>query len=148
MKKSCKMNFTHYLTNLFWQNAWVKVLVAAAINFLEPVYSKMLWVMVLMLIDLATGIRASAVEGKAFSSSRLRTGLEKCLCYMVALITAYILERYVGGFESNYLFNAVAAFIGVTEITSVYENLNRITGTNIFTKIAEMLKNKVDARDK
>jgi len=142
------MNFNHYLTSLFFDNAWVKVLLAGLLSFFEPVYSKMLWVMALMVFDLLTGIRASAKEGKAFSSSRLRTGLEKCVCYMVALITAYILERYVGGFESNYMFNAVAAFIGITEITSIYENLNRISGTNIFSRIAEMLKNKVDARDK
>lgn len=138
--KLLAINIGKYLHELFFETTWIKILFAATVSFIEPISSRMAWVFVLFLLDLITGIRASSKEGIPFSSKRFRIGIDKIIAYVIALVAVYILEAYIFRMESEYLFIGVISFIGVTEVTSMYENLDRISGLKLKAKITELLK--------
>lgn len=106
----------------------------------------------LLLIDLLTGFWKSKIVKRRITSHRLQKTTHKTGGYLLAIITAQIVDAsYLN--SSIHLPQIVSAYIGFTELTSIYENISEITGTkflndivkDITKRIKEQLKNKNDA---
>ena len=113
-------------------------LVLSAIAVLAPIKAVMATVGVLIFADFVSGIIAAKKRGESISSAKIRNSVTKCLVYQSAVITGFLVQTYLfQGFIP--IVNIVGSLIGLTELTSFYENLNSIKGGNIFKKIIELL---------
>jgi hypothetical protein len=113
-------------------------LVISALSVLAPIKAVLLTVGILIFADMITGILAAKKRGEQITSAKIRNSVTKCLVYQSAVITGFLVQTYLlQGFIP--IVNIVGSLIGLTELTSFYENLNTIKGGNIFKKIIELL---------
>ena len=110
--------------------------------YLTPISNFVNLVLVLIACDLITGIYASLKEGQKFKASKLRDTLEKFIFYSIAIIIAYLLQSIVH--VGSEMPRIVALYIGSIEVKSTYENISRITKTDIATSLWLILKEKLD----
>jgi len=105
----------------------------------------------LIVIDILSGIVAGFADTKAkFSSKRLGAGIfKKFIGYPVAIVSIHQLVRLA---ESMfYLEQAVVLWIAVTEIISIFENLDRLglkLPMNIIRSLEDILESKFNPTKK
>jgi len=117
-------------------------LIAFLLLWFAPISDYIHLVIVLIFIDLITGSYASVKEGQRFSASKMRNTVEKFLFYSLAIISAFVLQKIVNdGLEMPRM---VALYIGATELKSIYENISRITKTDLVGQIWNVLKMKIN----
>lgn len=117
----------------------VKLFLSALAYFsdLQPmVYA----VLAFVFIDLLTGLYASWILKIPIQSSRLRKTVEKFVFYIIAIVCANVLEKEFLDFAN--IDRIVAAFIALTEVKSIFENITKITGLKIFDAIWHLIKNQ------
>ena len=125
----------------------IKYLGAALLGIIAPVQAVMLTVGFLIFVDTLTGIMAAKKRGENLSSSGFRRVVNKMLTYQLAVLSGFFVETYIGvGFP---ITKAVAGAIAISELSSVMENVQAITGVNInlpsmtsFKKFIELLTKK------
>ena len=123
---------------------WLKAGVFYAIAALAPVHAMMIAVGVLIFLDLITGVWASVKSGNKISSAVMRRTISKILIYNIAVITGFLLEKYLlGGLVPAS--NLIAGTIGIIETISILENGNYILGYNLFSQVIEKLKIKLSS---
>lgn len=142
-----KMHVTHF-TYSEMQNALSLVAKAMSLTlvYFAPVAPLIHAVMALWLIDWVTGVWKSRLVKRRITSYRLRKTANKLTGYIVAIIAAHILNQSILGGQLH-LPQIITGYIGITEFTSIMENLSEITGKNflkeIVDKVWEMVKDKV-----
>jgi phage-related holin len=131
------------LLNIFHET-WTALLqiFAFVVLYLTPISNYVHLVIVLIGIDLITGSYASIKEGQKFSASKLRYTVEKFVFYALAIIVGYVLQQIIN--SGSELARLVALYIGSVECKSIYENISRITRTDVMALIWEVLKGKLD----
>ena len=104
--------------------------------FLLPIAWYLVFTVVLVVADLYTGWRASNMR---FISRGVRKTIDKLIAYFIAILIAH-------AFDLLYLANgglivsfAVSSVIASTEMLSVYENIQRQTGTGLLSAIKKYL---------
>lgn len=124
---------------------WFESLIIISVAALAPIHTVLIVVGVLVVLDLITGIWASIKKGSKFSSAKLRDSISKLIIFQIAVISAFILERYLLA-DLLPVSKMVAGIIGLVEATSLFENLNVIYGRNIFQSVVDKLgsSNKVN----
>lgn len=120
-------------------------LTGAMLLYFTPIAPLIHAVIALFIIDWITGIWKSLNNRRHFSSYRLRKSVEKGFSYMLAIITAHILSASLLDNAIN-IPAVVAGYIGFTELTSIYENLSDITGSNILRDVLKMISEKVKTK--
>jgi len=102
-------------------------------------------VLVFMAIDWFTGVYASyklRQKGKSwFTSFKMRRSIEKLVFYMLAIAVSYIFR--IEFMESIPLAKIVAGYIALTEIKSIFENISKIMGVQLFNDIWIIIKDKL-----
>lgn len=102
--------------------------VAKSIPFIllifAPIYSAMVVVCVLVLLDLVLGVWASWKEGYHITSRSMRRTIPKLLVYEITIAVMFLMETYLFEFPITKI---ITALIGVIEGKSLFENLYRIT---------------------
>lgn len=122
------------------QNAFLLKLLIALISYFEPISALLHIVIIFILIDFMTGVYASYKTKRQICSRRLRKTIEKFVFYSVAIMIGYMFQKHFAGWTN--LGQIIAGFIAMTELYSIYENITRITGTDILKKLKEVLKLK------
>ena len=108
---------------------------------LAPIKAVMITVGILIVADLITGVIAARKRNEKISSARLRDSISKCLIYQTAIITGFLVQNYIMD-DVIPIVKIVGSAISMVELTSLYENLNTISGTNIFKEIIDRLGSK------
>lgn len=131
------------LMNIFHET-WTAMLqiFAFIVLYLTPISNYVHLVIVLIGIDLITGSYASIKEGQKFEAAKLRHTVEKFVFYAMAIIVGYILQRIID--DGSELARIVALYVGSVECKSIYENISRITGTDVLEKVWDIFKVKLD----
>jgi len=111
------------------------VVVAA---YFAPIQSTLLACLILVAADLVVGVWAAVKRGEAIRSAKLRKTITKLFVYQVALCLGFIGETYLLA-GSVPVVKLIAGFVGVTELKSVFENLDSITGDQTLRLIIEKL---------
>lgn len=101
----------------------------------------MITVGILIAADLVTGVIAARKRKEKISSARLRDSISKCLIYQTAIITGFLVQNYIID-DFIPIVKLVATAISMVELTSLYENLNTISGTDIFKEVIGKLGSK------
>lgn len=122
---------------------WLIKTIVALVAVFAPVHSIMIVAGVLIVIDLLTGVIAAWKLKEKITSNGLKRTVVKMLVYQVAIITGFLVEKYMldGTFEVSKI---VAVVIGLVEAASILENLNKINGSPIFKSLINKINNKKD----
>ena len=125
---------------------WLVRIGLSALAALAPIHAIMISVGVLIAVDLATGMMAANRRGEKLSSAAMRRTVSKILVYQLAVISGFIVEKYM---LSNVLpiSKMVAGVIGMVELKSILENSNTVVGQDIFKMIIGKLGSDNDKKD-
>lgn len=114
----------------------------ALIAVFAPIQPVILTVLVLCVVDLITGIWAS---GSRMHSSGLKATVLKFLVYETAILLSFLVGEYLTG-PAIPVLNLVAGMVGITELKSVLENLDIISGGSLMKKVAKALQKNISGK--
>jgi phage-related holin len=117
-------------------------LIISILVVFAPVKATLITVMVLTVADLISGIMAARKERKKITSSGLKRTIIKTTVYEAVIMLGFLTERYMTG-DAIPVVKILAGFIGLTELKSVMENIERISGMSIIKLLIDRL-NKSD----
>lgn len=118
----------HWLYNL---------ILAAALVFL-PIKATLITVFILVLVDLGTGIAASHKRGEKITSSGLKRTVIKFLVYEIVIMLGFLTEQYLTG-ELVPVVKVLGGLVGLTELKSVLENAEELTGIPLLQVLIDKL---------
>lgn len=113
-------------------------LTISAIAVLAPVHSILIVTGILIVLDFITGIWAAYKREEKIKSARMRDSVTKMVIFQVAVISGFLMEKYMLD-NSIPVSKIVAGVIAATEGLSLFENLNTISGKNVFGALIEKL---------
>ncbi len=124
-----------------------KLLLVALLTVFAPIRSVLLTALTLVMVDLITGMLASRHRGEKITSAGLQRTIVKLVVYMLAIILAFLTETYLTG-TTVAVCKIVTSFVGLTEITSIIENLNELSGGSLLKALISKLgsQNKDDGQ--
>jgi phage-related holin len=119
------------------KNVGLKILLAVAVVF-APIQGMLGAALALIVLDLITGILASRKRQEPLSSSGLQRTIVKLVVYEVSIAAAFIAQHYLLN-DSLPCANIMASFVGITELKSVLENMNDISGQDLLKTVIDKL---------
>lgn len=126
-----------FLNAEFWQG-FLYAVTGWASSFLVPTAPFLGIVLFLVFADFITGIRAAVKRGERLSSKGFRRTVEKILLYFIAILASEGMRQvFMPSVPVAYM---TALAIAVTEFKSNIENVEQVTGVQIWATIKEALK--------
>lgn len=116
-------------------------LILATIAVFAPIKPAVVSVMVLTLVDMVSGIIAAYRRDEKLTSAGFGRTVSKIAIYQVAVLTAFLAQKYLV-LEILPICNLVTSLIGLTELKSVLENLDSISGGNFFSSLISKISSK------
>lgn len=119
----------------------MKYLEALAISLLAifaPIKATLITVLMLVTMDLITGVLAAIKRKEPITSANLRRSVSKLFIYEVAIAMTFLAQQYLLGEEIPAL-KIVSAMLGMVELKSVVENLDTLGGNGVFKSIINKL---------
>jgi phage-related holin len=95
-----------------------------------PIKATLITVMVLTIVDLVSGLAASIKAGRPITSSGLKRTIVKTCVYEAVIMLGYLTEQHMTG-DLVPVVKVLAGYIGLTELKSVMENLESMTGVSV-----------------
>lgn len=108
------------------------------IALFAPIKSTILTAFAMVVLDLITGVWAAKVRKDPITSNGLKRTLIKLFIYETAICLAFIAETYLI-LDLFPVAKIVSSFVGVTELKSIYENLNEIGGGDLLKAVISKL---------
>ena len=115
-------------------------LALSAILVFAPIKATLIAVMVLTMVDLVSGLLAARKRGEAITSTGLKRTLIKIAVYEIVVLLGFITEQYLTG-DLLPVVKILAGLVGITELKSVLENLEEITGMPLLKMFIQKLAN-------
>lgn len=120
-----------------------------SLAFVAPIQSMLLSVLFLVFVDTVTGVWAAIKEDHTVSSEKFSRAIPKLFIYILTLLIAVVAHDYLlFGVDFLPIDKFAAGFIGVTELKSTFENMNRISGNNLFAALINKLVKDTKANTK
>ena len=104
---------------------------------LLPIKTALTVVLLLVMMDMVVGVRASLKEGYKITSRSLRRTVSKLLVYEIVIIVAFLIETYLLEYP---ITKAITGLVGIVEGKSFFENLYRITKIDFLKIIIDKLQ--------
>jgi hypothetical protein len=123
---------------------WVEPVLLSALSFFMPIKGLLALTGLLIALDFITGIVAAKKRGETIQSSRMKHTAVKCFTYQMAILTGFIIEQKF--IPELPVVRLVSAVIGMTELKSILENLESLSGVSFVSLITEKLGGEL--RDK
>jgi phage-related holin len=117
---------------------YLRFLTIAVVSIFAPVQPMLYAALSLVMVDLFTGLLAARRRKEKITSQGLKRTVIKLLVYEFAIVLAYITERYLTQ-GILPIANIMSSFVGVTELKSVLENVNEISGGSLLSTIIQKL---------
>lgn len=122
---------------------FLEPLLVALLAIFAPAKSMILASLVMVLIDLLTGLIAARKRQEPITSSGLKRTIIKIAVYEVAILLAFLAETYLI-LDVLPVAKVVSSFVGITELKSIYENLNEIGGGDLLKSLISKLNGPND----
>lgn len=117
------------------------------VGFFAPLQEMLFSLLFLVLVDLITGVIAAYKKKQKITSSKLSRTIAKILVYLTTVTVVHVANDFIlFGADFIPLETFVVGFIAITEVKSIFENLNRISKHKFLTDLIRKLSN--DARKK
>lgn len=117
---------------------YVETILMTAVTVFAPIKAAVLVAFILVMVDLFTGVWASWKRGQKITSAGLKRTVGKIALYEIAICAAFLCQQYLTG-DLLPVFKLVTALVGAVELKSCLENLDSISGTNLFKVILDKL---------
>lgn len=121
-------------------------LAIAILAVLAPIKAVLLTTMVLVASDLVLGVIAAHKRKEKITSQGLRRTAAKLFVYEMAIMLGFLAETYLIG-PIAPVSKVISAFIGLTELKSIVENLNDISGQSVFKVLINKISNQEAIKD-
>lgn len=106
----------------------------------SPIKASLIVVALMTGVDLVCGLLAARARKEEITSTGLRRTLSKLAVYEITIALAFLTEQYLAG-ELVPLVKILSGFVGITELKSVLENLQDITGVPVIQSLIDKLSN-------
>ncbi len=116
----------------------LKTILIAIGVVLAPIKMALIVAFASCIVDWALGIAAAMKRKEPITSYGFRRTAGKMLVYESAIIAAFFIETYMLGPELMVL-KLVTAYIGLTELKSIMENLNELSDGSLLKAIVDKL---------
>jgi len=126
-----------------WLLRLIESVIAALIAIFAPIGPMLLTCGMLVIVDMITGMMAARKRKEPITSRKMKSTIVKGLVYQVAIVMAFLVETYLAQ-HSIPVLNITATIIGVTELKSVYENLEVITNKRLLNSIVKAISKPQD----
>lgn len=135
-KEIVRYNVEKFVTEDYWIGviftmfSWISSFIMSVATFLS-------FTLVIVLVDLYTGRMAAKHRGEAIKSSGYRQSVKKYVLYMIGIL---ISELFIRVFSLPIpLTYMVAGVVALTEIKSIFENIETVTGVDLWGYVGEKL---------
>lgn len=125
---------------------YLKALSISVLTFFLPIVPLLLLIGLFILCDTILGVWAAIKRGEKITSRKLGNIVPKMLLYQGAVLVGYVLDHLLLGEFVNHIFNIdmlITKLIAMTlifiESVSLNENMESITGKNIFKSFKNMI---------
>ncbi len=116
----------------------LKTLLFFVATLFAPIRGAIFTALALVVLDLLTGLWASRKQNIPVTSSGLKTTLVKLAVYEVVICLSFLIDTYLTG--PLPISNVLSGLIGITELKSILENLDSITGGSLVKSLINALK--------
>ena len=117
------------LLQLGWEKITYAICCGWIFSFFIPIKGFLIFTIFVVFADMGTGIMAAKKEGQKINSKGLYRTIEKIVVYFCAIL---IFEGAKNTFSLPFNITYMTAFlIAAVELTSISENIKRITGVNL-----------------
>ena len=121
------------LLQLGWEKITYAICCGWIFSFFIPIKGFLIFTVFVVFADMGTGILAAKKEQQKINSKGLYRTIEKIVVYFCAIL---IFEGARNTFSLPFNITYMTAFlIAAVELTSISENIKRITGVNLTTLI-------------
>jgi len=121
------------------QNSWFIKLIIFLFSWFMPSLEASLLLLGLVAIDFGTGVWASVNAGNRFSSKAMQGTITKVGAYMIFIISIHSFQIHFVKTEDIDVFRLLIALPIIRELTSIIENVEKLTGVNMATQAKEIL---------
>jgi len=135
-KEIIRYNVEKFVTEDYWIGvvftmfSWISSFIMSVATFLS-------FTLVIVLVDLYTGRMAAKHRGEAIKSSGYRQSVKKYVLYMLGIL---ISELFIRVFSLPIpLTYMVAGVVALTEIKSIFENIETVTGVDLWGYVGERI---------
>ena len=135
-KEIVRYNVEKFVTEDYWIGviftmfSWISSFIMSVATFLS-------FTLIIVLVDLYTGRMAAKHRGEAIKSSGYRQSVKKYVLYMLGIL---ISELFIRVFSLPIpLTYMVAGVVALTEIKSIFENIETVTGVDLWGYVGEKL---------
>ncbi len=115
-------------------------IIAALIAFFSaaimPLQNTLIALICFVIADLVTGVW-KGIKEKKFSSRKFAQSIGKCILYFIGVFVFRIADLY---FDLPKVCNLVVGLIVITEVISIAENIEALTGLKIADTIKTLLR--------
>ena len=135
-KEIVRYNVEKFVTEDYWIGvaftmfSWISSFIMSVATFLS-------FTLIIVLVDLYTGRMAAKHRGEAIKSSGYRQSVKKYVLYMIGIL---ISELFIRVFSLPIpLTYMVAGVVALTEIKSIFENIETVTGVDLWGYVGEKI---------
>lgn len=121
--------------------SFLEALAASLLAVFAPVKAALVTILVLVAIDLITGIWVSVKNKQQITSAGLKRTIIKLFVYEAAMCLAFLVHQYLTG-DTFPADKIVAAMVGLTELKSCVENLQLISGDPLLATLIAKIDTK------
>ncbi len=115
----------------------LKFLIGIALVF-APIQQMLITAMCLVLSDMVLGVIAAHKRKEPITSAGLGRTPVKLFVYGASICLGFLTQQYLTG-NTFPVLNIITSLIGLTEIKSILENLNDVSGTDLLRLILDKL---------
>lgn len=116
----------------------LEAFLASVVAVFAPIEMTLLTVLILVSVDLVTGLLLARKNKEPISSLGIKKTVVKLLVYEIVICLSYLIDQYLT-FNSILVLNMVSSIIGITELKSVAENINILTGGGVLDGILKAI---------
>lgn len=117
---------------------WITSLMLSILAIFLPAKELFIATGVLIVADLVTGLMAAHKLKQPITSAGLRRTVSKFVIYNVAVGCAFLVQRHMMG-DLVPVSNIVSSAIGLTELKSILENVDKVRGGSLIKEILSKL---------
>jgi|GEM_PF-3794201 len=135
-KEIVRYNVEKFVTEDYWIGviftmfSWISSFIISVATFLS-------FTLFIVLVDLYTGRMAAKHRGEAIKSSGYRQSVKKYVLYMLGILISELFIRvFLLPIPLTYM---VAGVVALTEIKSIFENIETVTGVDLWGYVGEKL---------
>ena len=113
-------------------------LLGSLVVYFQPVYSVLLLVGFFVTMDTIAAMTSAMKNGEPITSRKFRAVFPKFIIYGVAVLVSHVIQRQF--FLDFPATKIIAGYIVYSELLSIDENIEKITGYSMFRFFIKMLK--------